>query len=64
MAEIVEIVEIIEDGAVVGGFIAFYTCIVCSQIQIIYSIFQGLLNYCIAQICVHFRLKIRLKLQI
>ena len=43
--------EIVEDVAVGGGFIALYTCIVCSQIQIIYSTFQGLLNYCIAQIC-------------
>ena len=50
--------EIVEDVAVGGGFIALYTCIVCSQIQIIYTTFQGLLNYCIAQICVHtFRFK-------
>ena len=36
--------EIVEDVAVGGGFIALYTCIVCSQIQIIYTTFQGLLH--------------------
>ena len=45
----------VEDVAVSGGFIALYTCIVCIQIQIqiIFSTFQGLLNYYIAKFCVH-----------